>query len=66
MSIFGIRQSDVSQLGESKRHEPFGLWVFLALALVIMVLARSEHYLLFHTMAEIIAIMVNFSIFSLA
>ncbi|MCX7252339.1 MAG: PAS domain S-box protein [Burkholderiales bacterium] len=65
MSIFGIRQSDVSQLDESKRYEPFGLWVFLALALVIMVLARSEHYLLFHTMAEIIAIMVNFSIFSL-
>lgn len=65
MSIFGVRQNDVSQLDESKRYEPFGLWVFLALALVIMVLARSEHYLLFHTMAEIIAIMVNFSIFSL-
>ncbi|MDD2729983.1 MASE3 domain-containing protein [Malikia sp.] len=65
MSMFGIRQGHVSPLDESKPHEPFGLWVFLGLALVIMVLARSEHYLLFHTMAEITAIMVNFSIFSL-
>ena len=65
MSIFGIRQGDVRQPDEGKRYEPFGSRVFLVLALVIMVLARREHYLLFHTMAEIIAIMVNFSIFSL-
>ncbi len=66
MNLFGIGQGQGSQLDDGNRHELTGLWVFLSLALAIMALARTEHYLLFHTMAEIIAIMVNFSVFSLA
>ncbi len=66
MSIFGIGRHYASQLDRGSRYDPWSLWVFLSLALAIMALARTEHYLLFHTMAEIIAIMVSFSVFSLA
>lgn len=66
MSILGIGRHYASQLDKGNRYDPWSLWVFLSLALAIMALARTEHYLLFHTMAEIIAIMVSFSVFSLA
>ena len=66
MSILGIGRHPVGPLDKGGRYDSWSLWGFLSLALAIMALARTEHYLLFHTMAEIIAIMVSFSVFSLA
>lgn len=43
----------------------FSLGLFLIGIIVVLVWARSVHYLLFHTLAEIIAIVVSLSIFSL-
>jgi signal transduction histidine kinase/CheY-like chemotaxis protein len=43
-----------------------GVWLFLLVVAAFMAAARSAHYLLFHTVAELIAVAVGISIFSLA
>jgi hypothetical protein len=42
-----------------------GVWAFLILTVALLVAARSVHYLLFHTLAELVAITVSFSVFTL-
>ena len=40
--------------------------LFLAMVIVLLAISRSIHYLLFHTLAELVAITVSFSLFTLA
>lgn len=42
------------------------VWLFLCGVALVLGFSRSVHYLLFHTLAELIAITVSFSIFTLA
>jgi hypothetical protein len=43
-----------------------GVWLAIIGAGILMALGRSMHYLLFHTIAELVAIAVSISIFTLA
>jgi hypothetical protein len=42
-----------------------GVWLFVVAAGLLMAAARPVHYLLFHTLAELIAISVAISVFTL-
>src|SRR5664279_1707628 len=42
-----------------------GVWLFLIGIGLLLGAARTVHYLLFHTLAELVAITVSFSIFAL-
>ena len=58
--------SDTTSLPEKDPHIlTYSLGLFLLGIIVVLVWARSVHYLLFHTLAELIAIVVSLSIFSL-
>ena len=57
---------ETTSLAEKDSHIlTFSLGLFLLGIVFVLVWARSVHYLLFHTLAELIAIVVSISIFSL-
>lgn len=48
-----------------KQESPLGVCLFLIGSCALLAASRTVHYLLFHTLAEIFAITVSFSIFAL-
>jgi len=47
------------------KAQNLNIWIFVFGLIVLLSIARSFHYLLFHTLAELVAITVSFSIFTL-